>query len=433
MIPNNITAHVEGGQIPNGKVKISGAKNAATPLLAAALISDEKVKLQNFPINLVDAQYKMDFIEKNGGVLIANNSSETIEIDTSNFTCTELENYNYPIRTTYLLVAGLLKKSGIAKIPYPGGCKIGSRGYDLHIMVWEKLGATVIEKENYIEVTAPYGLKPAKISFPISTIGGTENALITASTIDATTTISNAYISPEIENLIGFLRSMGSQIEVTGNSFIKVHGKKYLRGSIYKIIPDRIEALTWLVYGALSKGSLTIEDIPFSAMEIPLIHIKDAGIDYYQNSDNIYISPECLKNGIVQPFELACGTHPGIISDMQPFYTLLGLHAEGISRIYDYRYPERLQYCVELEKMYNNSIQWEKGKITTTGNKKPIGNNVQSTDLRGSMALILAALLAEGKSEIKNAEMALRGYNNLIEKLEKVGIKIDVRNDTTTF
>ena len=426
MIPNNITAHIEGGQIPKGTVKVSGAKNAATRLLAAALISDEKVKLQNFPVNLVDARYKMDFIEKNGGLVDASNEKETVEIDSAGLTCKELESYDYPIRTTYLLVAGLLKKSGIAKIPYPGGCKIGSRGYDLHIMVWEKLGAKVNEKENYIEVSAPNGLKPAKISFPISTIGGTENALITASIVEGTTTITNAYISPEIENLIGFLRSMGSQIEVIGNSFIKVTGNKYLRGSLFSIIPDRIEALTWIVFGALSGGTITIENVPFNAMEIPLTHIKEAGIDYYKNSNNIHISPECLNNGIIQPFELACGTHPGIISDMQPFYTILGLHAQGISRIFDYRYPERLQYCAELEKMYNGAICWEKGKITTRGVQKPIANKVQSTDLRGSMVLIIAALLAKGKSEIRNAEMALRGYNNLKEKLKSLNVNISI-------
>lgn len=430
MVLNNLTAHIEGGQVPKGTVKVSGAKNAATRLLAAALISDEKVKLYNFPINLVDAKYKIDFIKKNGGLIITDNDKETVEIDPSNFACNELNSYDYPIRTTYLLVAGLLKKSGIAKIPYPGGCKIGSRGYDLHIMVWKKLGATVIEKENYIEVTAPKGLKSAEISFPISTIGGTENALITASIIDGTTTITNAYISPEIENLIGFLQSMGSRIEVTGNSYIRINGKKYLRGSIYKIIPDRIEALTWLVYGALSRGNFTIENVPFSAMKIPLIHIKDTGIDYYQNTNNIYVSPECIKCGVIQPFELACGTHPGIISDMQPFFTLLGLHAQGISRIFDYRYPERMQYCTELEKMYNGRIQWEKGKITTKGSKiKPKGTLVQSTDLRGSMALILAALLAEGKSEIRNVEMALRGYNNLLEKLKTLSVNFSINRN----
>ena len=203
-IPNNITAVIEGGQIPHGKVKISGAKNSATRLLAAALISDEKIELLNFPVNLVDVQYKIKFIRQNGGIIKDNSKNQTIEIESTNLQCKELDNYDFPIRTTYLLSAGLLKRCGIAKIPYPGGCKIGSRGYDLHIMVWKKFGASVIEKENYIEITASKGLQPADISFPISTIGGTENALINASIIDGLSTISNAYISPEIENLIDF-------------------------------------------------------------------------------------------------------------------------------------------------------------------------------------------------------------------------------------
>lgn len=424
MIPNNLTALVQGGMKPNGKIKVSGAKNAATKLLAAALISDEKVTLQNFPASLVDAQYKIDFIRKNGGVISINKETESIEVESNKLCNKGIEDYNFPIRTTYLLTAGLLKKSGKAQIPYPGGCKIGSRGYDLHIMVWKKFGAIVIEREEYIEISAPAGLKSADINFPISTVGGTENALIMASTIEGESTISNAYITPEIMNLIEFLRSMGTQIRVVGNSFIRISGKKYLRGSIFKVMQDRIEALTWLIYGALSGGTITIEGVPFDAMKIPLIHIRDTGIDFYQNSNNIYISPECIKLGIIQPFELACGTHPGIISDMQPFFTLLGLHAEGISRIFDYRYPERIQYCTELEKMYPNSIKYEKGKITTYGTEKPQGSVVQSTDLRGSMAIIIGALLAEGKSVINNAEMALRGYNNLDEKFKSLGIEI---------
>lgn len=424
METNSTTAYIDGGQVPKGRVKVSGAKNSATKLLAAALISDEKITLHNFPVNIVDAQYKIHFIRENGGLINVNKELEFIEIDTANFSCNELDNYNYPIRTTYLLVAGLLKKSGIAKIPYPGGCKIGSRGFDLHIMIWQKFGAVVVEKEKYIEISLPNKLKPTEINFPISTIGGTENALIIASTIDGLSIITNAYISPEVENLIGFLRSMGSQIDVTGNSYIRVYGKKYLRGSIYSIIPDRIEALTWLVYGALSGGTISIENVPFDAMKIPLVHIKESGIDFYRNSNNIYITSDCLKNDIVQPFELACGTHPGIISDMQPFYTLLGLHAQGVSRIFDYRYPERFQYCEELSKMYGDNIQWEKGKITTNGKIIPKGSKVQSTDLRGSMALILAALIANGQSEVKNAEMALRGYNNLVDKIKGLGIKV---------
>src|SRR5690606_21795242 len=124
----------------------------------------------------------------------------------------------------------------------------------------------------------------------------------------------------EIESLINFLKTMGVKIDVVGNSFIKVTGKTYLQGSRFQVMPDRIEALTWIIYGVLSKGDITIEDVPFDSMKIPLLHLKEAGIDFYSNSKNIHISPQCLTNGIIQPFELATGTHPGIISDMQPFY-----------------------------------------------------------------------------------------------------------------
>lgn len=424
---SNLTAHIKGGQIPNGKVRVSGAKNASTRLLSAALIADEEVLLTNFPTQLVDAQYKIDFIRKCGGIVEVDEEKETVKINTQNLQDQILEDYNFPIRTTYLLVPGLIKKSGSAKIPYPGGCKIGDRGYDLHMMVWRALGAEVTEKPDYIEVSAPEGLKPGEIDFPISTIGGTENALISASTIKGETIIKNAYISPEVYSLIEFLRTMGAQIEVVGNSFVKVNGSKFLRGSIFQIMPDRIEALTWIVYGIISGGNITIEDVPFDTMEIPLIHLKHMGIEIYENSKNVIISPECLVNGIIQPFELACGTHPGIISDMQSFYTLLALHADGVSRIFDYRYPERIKYCTELNKFYKNALEAEPGKIKVTGNTAPIGAEANSTDLRGSMAVVMAALVAKGDSTIYNVEMALRGYNNLEKNLKKLGVEINVQ------
>lgn len=422
----NLVAKIVGGQIPEGTVRVSGAKNAATRLLAASLIADENVKLNNFPTELVDARYKVDFIQQSGGSVQINEEEQSLAIDPTNYKDQLLDSYDYPIRTTYLLVAGLIKRSGIARIPYPGGCKIGSRGYDLHIMVWEKLGAIVEEKKDYIEVTAPNGFKEGEINFPISTIGGTENALICAATINGETVIKNAYISPEINCLINFLRTLGAKIDVVGNSFIRVVGSSYLRGSIFSVMPDRIEALTWMVYGVLSGGRITIEDVPFSTMEIPMLHLQEAGIDLYRNGSNVIVSPECLTNGSIQPFEVACGTHPGIISDMQPFYVLLGLHADGISRIYDYRYPERLKYCEELSKFYPSGLDWTRGSITTHGKGPLQPATAQSTDLRGSMALVMAALLSDGESEIYNVEMALRGYNNLQQKLAGLGISINI-------
>ncbi len=425
----DITAIIKGNQVPNGSIKVSGAKNSATRLLAASMISDEKIRLENFPTELVDANYKFDFIGKSGGEVVIDRIQENVEISSENLEDNILEDYNYPIRTTYLLVAGLIKKNGVARIPYPGGCKIGNRGYDLHIMVWEALGAEVFEKEDYIEVVAKSGFSPGKINFPITTIGGTESALICSSIVKGVTTIKNAYISPEVSDLIKFLRSMGVKVKVVGNSYIEVTGKEYLQGSIFEVMPDRIEAITWIVYGILSGGDITIEDIPFDTMEIPLLHLKEAGIDYYKNTKNIHISPDCLVNGVIQPFELATGTHPGVISDMQPFYVLLGLHADGISRVFDYRYPERLKYCEQLSKFYPNQLEWEKGKIITKGKHQisPNAAKTLSTDLRGSMALVIAALLADGTSEISKVEMALRGYNKLEAKLQNLGVNIQLK------
>ncbi len=183
-----------------------------------------------------------------------------------------------------------------------------------------------------------------------------------------------------------------------------------------------------MIFGILSRGNITIEDVPFSSMETPLIHLKHAGVDFYSNSKNVKISTECLNNGIIQPFEVATGTHPGVISDMQPFFVLLGLHADGISRVFDYRYPDRIQYLNELSKFYPDQLQWESGKITIKGfdNGRPKPANAQSTDLRGSMALVIAALLAGGNSVISNVDMALRGYNDLFEKLNLLGLETEL-------
>jgi UDP-N-acetylglucosamine 1-carboxyvinyltransferase len=411
---------IKGRQIPEGSVNVSGAKNAATRLMAASLLTQEPVRLFNFPTELVDARYKSDFMQNIGVEVLFDDKAGTVSIHAENIHADVLSDYAYPIRTTYLLVAGQLNRNGIARIPYPGGCKIGNRKYDLHIMVWEKMGCEVLEKSNYIEVRGQ--LEPSEINFPISTIGGTEDALICGAGIEGTTTIRNAYISPEVYCLIEFLRSLGADIKTTGNSFISITGKKTLKGTTFKVIPDRIEALTWIVFGALSGGSIIIENVPFDIMASPLIHLMESGIDLYKNSTNVYINKHCLSNGSVQPFEMACGTYPGVISDMQPFFTLLGLKAPGISRIYDYRYPDRTAYLGELSKFCPDAITLQPGKITINGPGKFKAADVVSTDLRGSMSMILAALLSDGISTVSDVGMALRGYDKMLEKLQNLGI-----------
>src|SRR5690554_6331288 len=416
---------VQGKQVPKGKVVVSGAKNSATRLLAAALLTEEPVRLRNFPTQLVDAKAKMHFIRELGAQVTIDDVESIVEIVTATLDHRDIRSYELGIRTTYLLAPAQLIRNGIAHVPYPGGRKIGSRGYDLHVRVWRQLGCEVKEAQDYLLVEGK--LAGGQIDFPISTVGGTESALICAAVAEGSTEIRNAYVTPEVEDLIALLRQMGAQIESYGNSLIRVHGRgSLLRGASYQVMLDRIEALTWIVYGVMSGGEILVEGVPFEHMEVPLLHLQEAGIDLYRNSNSVYVTPDCVQGQGIQPFELACGTHPGVISDMQSFYTLLGMEANGKSRIFDYRYPERIAYAEQLNRFSPGVIEVEHGRITTQGVARLQGCEVQSTDLRGSMALVMAALCAEGDSVIRDVQMALRGYNDLVGKLEQLGVGVTV-------
>lgn len=429
-------ALIDGGMPPRGKVKVSGAKNSATRLLAASLLGNDKSVLGNFPTKLVDVEHKIKFCRDIGAKVIVDHSLETISVDASDLTAKKLtrDQYDIPIRTTYLLAASQLLRSGIARIPYPGGCPIGGgaagkRGYDLHIMVWENLGCVIEERDDHIEIQASNGMTGGAVSFPISTVGGTENALLCATVAKGRTEISNAYITPEVGDLIEFLTRMGAEISLQGTSNIIVEGKGGpLEGAKMDVMSDRIEALTWMVYAILSKGELWIEGVPFDTMRVPLLHIEHSGVNMFENSNSVRISPECIQYGGVQPFELACGAYPGVISDMQAFFVMLALGSKGTSRVYDYRYPERIGFVKELAKFTDaGTLLSERGKVTVKGPTVFKPAVADSTDLRGSMAVVMAALCADGRSVVKNVQMALRGYNNLQMKLSEIGSHIEVR------
>lgn len=418
---------INGAQTLNGSVTVSGAKNSATRVLAASLLSSGHVSLRNFPLSLEDAKAKINFIREMGAEIKENFAESVLEISVPRLSFDNLNNFDLPIRTTYLLAAGALVRNGHAKVPYPGGCKIGSRGYDLHMMVWQDLGCTVQECPDYIDIRGE--LTGGVIDFPISTVGGTENALMCAAVAYGETLIRNAYVTPEVSDLIGFLREMGAQITLEGSSHIRVKGTDgLLRGASFSIMPDRIEALTWIILAAVTGGKVLIHNVPFETMEVPLIHLRDAGIDIFRNSNTAMVSPDCIGPHGIQPFELATGTHPGVISDMQSFYAFLGMFANGRSIVFDYRYPERIAYAKELDKFSPGAIDAEPGKIIIKGPQKLKGANVLSTDLRGSMAQIMAAICAEGESHVYDVELALRGYNNLQEKLLALGVEAQWSN-----
>lgn len=411
-----------GPQSVNGSVTVSGAKNSATPVLAAALLSGGSVTLRNFPLALEDCRAKMQFIEAMGARLTPDPVQSRLTISVPELSPARIGDFSLPIRTTYLLAAGMLVREGRARVPYPGGCKIGNRGYDLHLMVWRQLGCEVQERPDWIEISGR--LRGGTIDFPISTVGGTENALLCGVVAQGETVIRNAYVTPEVQDLIAFLVEMGAQIEQEGRSHIRISGAGgMLGGASFAIMPDRIEALTWIVLAALTGGSLRVHNVPFASMQVPLLHLREAGIDLFSNSEGVLVTPACIGPHGIQPFELATGTHPGVISDMQPFFVVLGLAANGRSVVFDYRYPERIAYARELARFCPGAIEATPGRIQVCGPVHLHGAETASTDLRGSMAQIMAAIAAHGRSRVAGAELALRGYNDLSTKLAALGIE----------
>lgn len=413
-----------GPQALNGSVSVSGAKNSATRILAAAFVSDGRVTLRNFPLALKDAKAKMAFLADLGVKISQRPDQSELSIAVPNFSLGNIQSFDLPIRTTYLLAAGMLARCGRARVPYPGGCKIGSRGYDLHIMVWRELGCEVEERVDHIEIRGK--IRGGRVDFPISTVGGTENALICGAVAEGETLIRNAYVTPEVYDLIAFLREMGAHIDLEGTSLIRIQGKGSLLGDAsFSIMPDRIEALTWIILSAVTEGTVFVHNVPFDTMAAPFLHLRDAGLDIFSNSRTVMVSLECIGTHGIQPFELATGTHPGVISDMQAFFTFLGLFANGRSVVFDYRYPERIAYAKELSKFAPGAVHAELGRITVQGPRRLSGAQAESTDLRGSMAQIMAAICAEGESRVSGVELALRGYNALPEKLAALGLVAD--------
>lgn len=416
---------VRGGHRPSGSVSASGAKNAALKQLAAALLTDEQVELSGFPTELVDVREQVRFMRECGARLELDASRDWAAVVAPCFSASHIDRFDHAFRITYLLVAGQILREGRARIPYPGGCKLGDRKHDLHVQVWKQLGAQVAELGDCIEVVCPR-FSGAEIDFPITTVGGTESALLCGAIARGETIVRNAYITPEVRDLIAFLRAMGAEIEVKGRSFLRIVGRDRLHGARYRVMPDRIEALTWMIGAAVCGGRVTVRNIPWNDLEIPLIHLREAGVRIERRGDEAFISPESLDPDGIQPFDLACGAHPGIHSDMQPFYVLLAMVAQGNSLIVDYRYPDRIAYLPELARMAvePERLQWERGRIRVRGPVALRGAEVTCPELRGGMALILAACLAQGTSVIRNVSQPMRGYNRLMEKLTDMGFDV---------
>ena len=410
---------IHGGKELEGKVKISGAKNSAVALLPATILCDDTVTLHNVP-DISDVDALVDILNYLGAK-VDNYEEESYRIDTKQMQNREIiEEMSNKLRASYYFMGALLGKYKKAVVSYPGGCSIGSRPIDLHLKGFESLGAKIEYEENNIIISAEE-LKGSNIYLDFASVGATINIMFAAVKAEGTTIIDNAAREPEIVNIAMFLNSMGAKITGAGTSTIRIKGVKNMHSSVHEVIPDRIEAGTYIMIGACACKSLVVENIIPEHLEALTQKLLEMGVDLKIEDDSIYVSN---KNKL-KAVKIKTQVYPGFPTDMQQIMSSLMTTAEGRSVIEETIYENRFQNLYEIKKMGANvEINSNKGYIF--GPTKLRGKTVNATDLRAGASLVLAALIAEGTTTINNADYILRGYEHITEKLTSLGAKIEL-------
>lgn len=397
-----------------GSVELDGAKNSALRLLAASLLSSEKVTLTQYPDMLLDAQVHTEMLEILGKELTFGLKRITITEEAP--PSSVLTWSGRSIRNTLLILGALTARMGAGRVPLPGGCKLGERKYDLHIMILERLGARVWSEDDYLcAETPPHGLVGADIHLPIRSTGATENAILCGALAKGVTRIWNPHIRPEILDLIAMLSSMGAQIRVFGQEHIEITGVEALHGTEHRVIADNMEAVTWLVGAVMTGGDVEIKGFPYGDLEVVLAHLAAAGAQLYRNDDSLIV-----RGGRCYPIEISTGPHPGINSDVQPILAAWGARARGESRIIDLRFPGRYGYAEEMARMgLRHEVRGDMLVLHGAGGKLR-GATVRALDLRAGAALALCGLIADGETIITDAWQIRRGYVHFVEKLRSL-------------
>ena len=409
---------IQGGNTLSGTIKISGAKNSAVALLPAALLCKTKSKIYNVP-KIRDIEYLLKILEVlNCSYVI---KEDEIEIDTTNLKNAPIpEELSEQMRASYYFMGTLLARFKKVEISFPGGCHIGARPIDLHIKGFEALGAKVeIIKNKYI-ITANE-LIGARIYLDFASVGATINLMLAATHAKGQTILENAAREPEIVNVASFLISMGCKITGAGTSTIVIEGSDNLDNGITEVFPDRIEASTYVILGALIGKDIHVKGIIKDHINSVLIKLKDAGATFKFENDEIIIS-KCEK---VTPTNVTTQVFPGFPTDVQQVFTVLLTQAKGISTITETIYESRFVSDTLLNEM-GAKTSAEQNVLTIEGPTELEGQNLTIPDLRGGAALVLAALIAKGETVLDNISLLLRGYEDIVEKLNNVGAKLEI-------
>lgn len=407
---------IEGGNLLTGEIRISGAKNSAVALVPASLLSDDVVVIDNIP-KISDIDALNEILEYLGAKV--SREDERMTIDTTTVENRSIpENISKKLRASYYFMGALLGKYKHVEMYFPGGCSIGARPINLHLKGFEALGATIIEEDNKYIIDAEE-LKGTNIYLDFPSVGATVNLMLAAVKANGETIIDNAAKEPEIVNVATFLNQMGAKITGAGTSQIKIKGVKKLGKCFIEVIPDRIEAGTYVIAGALVGNNLKISNLIPEHIEALLLKLKEMGINMEINVDNVVIS----KTDNIKGVSVKTLGYPGFATDLQQPLTTLLATCKGTSTLEETIYENRFQNVEYLNKM-GASIEIHDRILKIKGPKTYTGCEVTATDLRAGACLVLAGLAAEGVTTINNVEHILRGYENIIEKLSAVGAKI---------
>ena len=409
---------IKGGNTLSGKIKCSGAKNAALPMIAATILSDEKIILKNLPY-LQDITTIFELLGSMGAeILLDENMNFTI----SSFNLKDIEaRYELvkTMRASILVLGPLLAKYGKARIALPGGCAIGTRPVNFHLDALKQLGAKIILKNGYIEASAKklYG---SKIRFDGVTVTGTENLMMAATLAEGRTTLTNVAKEPEIIDLAEMLNSMGAKISGAGSDEIIIDGVENLHGSEYFIPADRIEAGTYLAAAAVTNGNITVQGINPKRLMKVIYKLDDTGADISYDKDSISIS---MNKDRPRPVDVTTAPFPEFPTDMQAQFSVINAISSGTSNIYETVFENRFMHILELNRM-GCDIKVQGNHAVINGVSSLYGAEVMATDLRASASLILAGLCAKGETVVDRIYHIDRGYERIEEKLNYLGADI---------
>ena len=409
-----------GGNPLNGQVVISGAKNAVVGILPATLLVQGLCRIENVP-NISDVRILLDIL-RSMNAQVEWVDANVVEIDTTDVCyCEPAPALVTKIRASYYLMGALLSRFGKAHVALPGGCNFASRPIDQHIKGFLALGADVDETDQYVELTAgPDGLQGARISLDVVSVGATINIMLAATLLPGQTIIENAAREPHIVDLANFLNTMGARVTGAGTDTIKIRGVESLHGGSYAVIPDQIEAGTYMTAVVAAGGDIMVQNVIPKHMECITTRLREMGARITEFDDSIRVQRE----GTLRRITVKTMPYPGFPTDMQAQIGVCMSLANGISRLTESVYETRFfGYCSELESM-GALIQINGKTASITGTDRLTGNTVHAKDLRAGAALVIAGLAAQGVTYVENIHYVERGYERMIEKLTALGARI---------